>query len=100
VHPVKSADDGLRMLAAGMADAAVLQGTRARARVRAEAQFARAIVPDPRPYHVFTFHLMFSRASAAAAPARIGAIWAAIARVRASADYRALEAGRAPRPAP
>jgi polar amino acid transport system substrate-binding protein len=96
IYPVKSADDGLRMLAAGMADAAVLQGASARARARADAQLAQAVVLDPRPYHVFTYHLMFSRASALATPARLRAIWAAIARVRASADYRALEAARAP----
>lgn len=98
VYPVKSADEGLRMLAAGMADAAVLQGASARERARDNAWFARTIALDPRPYHVFTFHLMFARASAAATAARTRTIWAAIAQVRAGAEYRALEAAHAPRP--
>jgi polar amino acid transport system substrate-binding protein len=89
---VKSADDGLRMLAAGSADVAVLLGHEAADLVQADARFRGKIEVAKAPFITFPFYLMISRRTYQADPKRIEAIWSAIREVRATADYRKREA--------
>jgi polar amino acid transport system substrate-binding protein len=89
VHGVKTAEEGLRLLASGAADVAVLQSLPARRQVgsayRATVQLA------PKPFVTLDYYLMFSRAAFARDPARAQRIWAAIAAARRDPAYRALE---------
>lgn len=89
---VKSSEDGLRMLAAGSADVAVLLGQQATELVRNDARFKGRIEVAPQPFIYFSFYLMISRTTYTANPKRIETIWDAIREVRASPEYRALEA--------
>jgi polar amino acid transport system substrate-binding protein len=88
----KSAEDGLRALAAGSADVAVLQGRDAHALVRDDARFKGRVTVAPQPFVVFDFHLMFGKKSYAAHRRRIEAVWDAIPQVRADPAYQKLEA--------
>lgn len=91
---VKSADDGLRLLLAGVFDVAILQGMEASRLVR-EARFQGHVTQAAQPYAVMVFHLPFNRALYQREPQRVDAIWHAIAAVRQSPEYRQLagEAG-------
>jgi polar amino acid transport system substrate-binding protein len=89
---VKSAEDGLRMLAAGSADVAVLLGAQWTDLVRTDPRFKGKIEVAPQPFVNFSFYLLVSKSTYNANPKRIEAIWNAIRDVRATADYRALEA--------
>jgi polar amino acid transport system substrate-binding protein len=97
---VKSADDGLRLLASGMFDVAVLQGLEASRLARSDARFRDRVVQAGPPYRVVEFYLVFNLAAYRSAPQRADAIWRAIAAARKSADYRrqASEAGVAEPP--
>jgi polar amino acid transport system substrate-binding protein len=88
---VKSAEDGLRMLAAGSADVAVLMGQQSAELSRSDPRFKSKIEVAPQPFMNFPFFLVINRATYNANPKRIEAIWNAIHDVRASSDYRALE---------
>jgi polar amino acid transport system substrate-binding protein len=91
----KSAEDGLRTLAAGTADAAVLQGHDAHDMVRQDPRFKGKITVSEKPFVVFDFHLMFGRKTHARQHKRLEAIWNAIAVVRADPAYQKLEADSA-----
>lgn len=95
---VKSADDGLRLLASGLFDVAVLQGAEASRLARADPRFRDRVQQASPPYAVLAFHLMMSRRAYNRDPQRIEAIWHAIGAVRQSAPYRqqAAAAGVAP----
>jgi polar amino acid transport system substrate-binding protein len=88
----KSAEDGLRTLAAGTADVAVLQGHDIHDLIREDPRFKGRIVVSEKPFVVFDFHLMFGRKSYAAHRQRIERIWNAIPQVRADPAYQKLEA--------
>ena len=92
IDNIKSAEEGLRVLAAGTADVAVLLGRSAEKMVQDDPRFAGRIVLAPQPFTQFAFYLMVSRKTYAANPARIEVIWNAIAAARAQPDYRKLEA--------
>lgn len=95
---VKSAEEGVRMLATGAADVAVLLGQGGADMVRDDARFQREISMAKMPFVVFSFHLLIGKKTYAANPARIEALWNAIATVRADPEYRQLAAARsAPR---
>ncbi|GAB2869139.1 hypothetical protein GCM10027277_42840 [Pseudoduganella ginsengisoli] len=87
---VKSADDGLRMLAAGLFDVAILQGLEASSLARTDPRFSELVKQAPQPYAVFMLYLPFNRAVYARDPRRIEAVWRAIASVRQSHEYRQL----------
>jgi polar amino acid transport system substrate-binding protein len=88
----KSAEEGLRLLAAGTADVAVLQGRAAAEMVRNDPRFAGRIALARQPFVVFDFYLVVSRKTYEREPHRIEDIWRAIAQVRATPEYRKLEA--------
>jgi polar amino acid transport system substrate-binding protein len=88
---VKSAEDGLRMLAAGSADVAVLMGQQPLDLVRTDPRFKGKIEVAAQPFIKFSFYLIVSRSTYNANPKRIEAIWTAIRDVRATPEYRALE---------
>lgn len=92
---VKSADDGLRMLAAGLFDVAILQGFEASSLARSDPRFQGVVKQAPQPYAVFMLYLPFNRKVYARDPRRIEAVWRAIASVRQSQEYRHMlhEAG-------
>ncbi len=92
IDTVKSSDEALRLLAAGGADVAALMVPLDDTLLRDDPRFRGRIVKAPQPYATFPLYLLINRASYARDPARIEAIWSAIATVRASADYRKLEA--------
>ena len=87
---VKSADDGLRMLAAGLFDVAILQGLEASSLARSDPRFKDQIRQAPQPYAVFMLYLPFNRAVYARDPRRIESVWRAIASVRLSHEYRQM----------
>jgi polar amino acid transport system substrate-binding protein len=91
IDNVKSADEALRLLAAGNADVAVLMTEISEQDLRTDPRFRTLVTRSPLPYMEFPLFLLASRASYEQDPARIEAIWSAIATVRASADYRKLE---------
>ena len=93
LHPremVKSAEDGLRLLTAGLFDAAVLQGLEAERLARDDPRFQGKITMATPPYAERAFYLMFSRKIYNRDPHRIDSIWRAIGTVRQSADYKQL----------
>jgi polar amino acid transport system substrate-binding protein len=94
----KSAEEGLRLLAAGAADVAVLMGRSAEESLRGDPRFHGHIVLARQPFATFDFHLMISRKSFDKDPRRFEAIWNAIATVRATPEYRRLEAAQMRRP--
>jgi polar amino acid transport system substrate-binding protein len=85
---VKSAEDALRMVASGMADAAVLQGSEASRMARDDPRFRDRLRQVDPPFVALEFHLLVGRAAHAREAARIDAIWRAIGTVRQSAPYR------------
>jgi polar amino acid transport system substrate-binding protein len=91
----KSADEGLRMVAAGLVDVAVLQGIEASHLVRSDPRFQGVVRQAPQPYAVFMLYMPFNKAVYERDPRRIEAIWRAIGTVRQSQEYRQLlrEAG-------
>jgi polar amino acid transport system substrate-binding protein len=93
VQGVKSPDEGLRMLLAGMADVAVLQGLAATDLAKRDPRFRGKITQSKQLYMQLPVYLMVSHKTYEANPKRIETIWSAIAAVRASADYRAQEQG-------
>jgi polar amino acid transport system substrate-binding protein len=91
IQGVKSQDEGLRMLLAGVADVAVLQGLAATDLARRDPRFRGKLQQFKQLYAHLPVYLMVSTRAYEAQPKRIEAIWSAIAQVRASADYRAQE---------
>ena len=91
IDNVKSADEALRLLASGTADVAVLMENSVQNMLRDDPRFRGRIVMAPTPFTVFPFYLLIGRASYEKNPARMEAIWSAIAAVRASPDYRKRE---------
>ncbi|MBY0240512.1 MAG: transporter substrate-binding domain-containing protein [Burkholderiaceae bacterium] len=87
---VKTADDGLRMLAAGLFDVAILQGFEATNLARSDPRFHGVVKQAPQPYAVFMLYLPFNHTVYASNPRRIEGIWRAIATVRQSHEYRQL----------
>ena len=90
----KSAEDGLRLLATGVADVAVLMGRSAEESARSDPRFAGRIILAREPFARFDFHLVVARKLYEQEPARFEAIWNAIASVRATPEYRRLEAAQ------
>jgi polar amino acid transport system substrate-binding protein len=87
----KSAEDGLKLLAAGSADVAVLMGRDAEHLLREDPRYQGKVLLARHPFASFDFHLMVGRKAYGKEPKRFEAIWNAIAKVRASADYQRLE---------
>lgn len=90
----KSAEEGLRLLAVGAADVAVLMGRAAEAQLYGDARFHGKILLAREPFATFDFHLMIGRKAFDKDPRRFEAIWNAIAAVRATPEYRRLEAAQ------
>lgn len=91
----KSAEEGLRLLAVGAADVAVLMGRSAEGMVRDDPRFQGRIMLARQPFAALDFHLMIGRKTYERDPKRFEAIWNAIAAVRATPEYRKLEAAQA-----
>lgn len=91
IDTAKAAEDGLKLLAAGSADVAVLMGRDAEALVHDDPRYQGKVVLAKQPFASFDFHLMVGRKSYDKDPKRFEAIWNAIAKVRATADYQRLE---------
>lgn len=87
----KSAEDGLRLLAAGSADVAVLMGRDAENLLKEDPRYQGRVVLAKQPFASFDFHLMAGRKSYDKDPKRFEALWNAIAKVRATGDYQRLE---------
>lgn len=87
----KSAEEGLRLLAAGSADVAVLMGRDAENLLREDPRYQGRVVLAKQPFANFDFHLMVGRKSYDKDPKRYEAIWNAIAKVRATSEYQRLE---------
>jgi len=87
----KSAEDGLRLLAAGSADVAVLMGRDAENLLKEDPRYQGRVMLAKQPFASFDFHLMAGRKSYDKDPKRFEALWNAIAKVRATADYQRLE---------
>ena len=94
IDTVKSADEALRLLASGTADVAVLMEHSVGNMLDADPRFRGRIVKSPAPFTVFPFYLLIGRTSYDQDPARIEAVWRAIAAVRATPAYRKLEAAQ------
>jgi polar amino acid transport system substrate-binding protein len=94
IDTVKSADEALRMLASGSADVAVLMEHSVGDMLQDDPRFRGHIVKSPVPFTAFPFYLLIGRACYDKNPARIEAIWGAIASVRATPAYRKLEAAQ------
>lgn len=95
----KSAEEGLRLLAAGVADVAVLMGRGSEESLRNDPRFQGKIELARQPFAMQDFHLMIGRKAFDKEPARFEAIWNAIATVRATPDYRRIEAAQVRHPA-
>jgi polar amino acid transport system substrate-binding protein len=89
---IKSADEALRLLAAGSADVAALMEHSTQSMLRDDPRFRRRIVMAPIPYTEMPLYLLIGHASYQRDPQRIEAIWRAIAATRASSSYRKREA--------
>ncbi|MES2297379.1 MAG: transporter substrate-binding domain-containing protein [Pseudomonadota bacterium] len=89
---IKLAEDALRMLAANAIDVAVLQSGSAAEMVKIDPRYRGRINQAKTPYMVMPFYLMIGREVYAREPKRIDAIWNAIGTVRATPEYRAMEA--------
>lgn len=85
---IKSAEDGLRFLADGMVDVAVLQRIEAEYLLKQDPRFKGSIVSSPAPYVILPLYLPVNRTTYARDPKRIEAIWSAIRTVRTSPEYR------------
>jgi polar amino acid transport system substrate-binding protein len=91
VEPSKSVMDGLRLLAAGGIEAAVLQGVEAEWLCANDARFRGLIRQGATRYAVLPLYFMPARPSYDRDPKRMQAIWGEIRTVRESAEYRKLE---------
>ncbi|MYN04179.1 transporter substrate-binding domain-containing protein [Pseudoduganella sp. DS3] len=91
IDTAKAAEDGLRLLAAGSADVAVLMGRDAEALLRDDPRYLGKVVLAKQPFASFDFHLMVGRKAYDKDPKRFEAIWNAIAKVRATTEYQRLE---------
>lgn len=87
---IKSAEDGLRFLADGMIDVAVLQSIETEYLLKQDPRFQGRIVAAPTPFAMLPLFLAINRSIYARDPKRIDAIWAGIRTVRNSAEYRKL----------
>jgi polar amino acid transport system substrate-binding protein len=88
----KSAADGLRLLANGAFDVAILHGHEAHELAKDDPRFRTRVTQAPIPYVVMPFFLMVGRKAYDQDPKRIEAIWRTIGAVRHSAEYQKLEA--------
>jgi polar amino acid transport system substrate-binding protein len=88
---IKSAEEGLRMLAAGAADAAVLLGVDGEKRLAANPRFQSRIAQSKWVFSAVPLYLLISRKTYEADPYRINRVWQGIRTVRATASYRKLE---------
>lgn len=88
----KSSEDGLRMLAQGSADAALLQGREAELTCANDPRFRNLVAEARIPYAVLPLYLMVGRKVFDADPKRINRIWNDIRAVLASAEYKKIEA--------
>ncbi|WP_374585347.1 substrate-binding periplasmic protein [Pseudoduganella sp.] len=91
IDTAKAAEDGLKLLAAGSADVAVLMGRDAQALLQDDPRYLGKVALAKQPFATFDFHLMVGRKSYDKDPKRFEAIWNAIAKVRATTDYQRLE---------
>jgi polar amino acid transport system substrate-binding protein len=91
VQGVKSAEEGLRMLVAGIADVAVLQGLAASDVAKRDPRFRGKVQQSKQLYLQFPVYLIIASKLYEANPKRIETIWSAVASIRASADYRLQE---------
>lgn len=87
----KSAENGLRLLLLNGVDAAVLQGEQALLLQRNDKRFRDQTRVLSIPFMSSALHLMVARPSYQQQPQRIEAIWNAIEKERASAEYQAHE---------
>jgi polar amino acid transport system substrate-binding protein len=86
----KTAEEGLRLLAAGAAEVAVLQGDEAEDLVKRDSRFKGIILITPTPYAVLQMYLAIDQKTYQENPTRIKAIWDAIRVIRGSAEYKKL----------
>ncbi|HEY8023705.1 MAG TPA: transporter substrate-binding domain-containing protein [Burkholderiaceae bacterium] len=91
VEYAKSAEDGLRFLSHGMADAAVLQGVEAQSLAARDPRFSANVKRVEPSYLILPLYLAVGRGVYEHDPKRIKAIWTAIREVRASAQYRRVQ---------
>lgn len=91
VESTKSAVDGLRFIAQGAVDVAVLQGMEAEWLCANDARFRDLVRKGSTPYFTTHVYLMPGRLSFDRDPKRVQAIWNEIRSVRATAEYRKLE---------
>ena len=89
---VKSAEEGLRMLAEGAADVAVLFGLEAEDLARTP-RFRDKVKEVGPAFMTMPFYLLVSHASYQRDPQRFEAIWNSIRAVRMTVTYRQLEDG-------
>ncbi len=71
----KSAEEGLRLLAAGSADVAVLMGREAENLLREDPRYQGRVILVRQPFASFDFHLMAGRKSYDKDPGRFEALW-------------------------
>lgn len=88
---VKSAEEGLRMLVAGAADAAVLLGVDGEEKLAANPAYRARVEQAKLIFSAVPLYLMISRKTFEAEPHRINRVWQGIRTVRASPAYRKLE---------
>lgn len=88
---IKSAEEGLRLVAEGLADIAILYGEEASTLARSQ-RFRGKVAKAAKPYVTLPFFLMFSHQAYDQNPKRVQAIWDGIRTVRATAEYREQEA--------
>jgi polar amino acid transport system substrate-binding protein len=88
----RSAEDGLRLVANGTYDIAVLFGPETEHLARTDPRFKDKVVLAPIPYEVLPLFLLFARSTYSRDSKRVDAIWAGIRSVRESSEYRKLEA--------
>lgn len=93
IDTIKSSEEALRLLVAGTADVAVLMEHSTQTMLRDDPRFRGQVVLAPQPYTEMPLFLLINRELYARDPARIEAIWNAVAGVRASPAYRKLEDG-------
>jgi polar amino acid transport system substrate-binding protein len=96
IDTVKSADEALRVLAAGTADVAVLMEHSVQGMLSDDPRFRGTIIKAPAPFIVLPFYLLIGHASYSSNPARFETLWNAIATARASPAYRKREAAHRP----
>lgn len=89
---VKTSEEGLRMLANGIADAAVLQGRDAEWLAANDPRFRGLISEAATPYVVMPLYLLIGRKAYDSDPKRALAIWEEIRAVLLTPEYKKLEA--------